>query len=45
MKEGEYIMINFIYGAVTTATVVKMIDVIDTNVPNNLWYYVDTYLF
>ena len=37
-------MANYIYGLVTTVTVVAMADIIDSNIPNNLWYYVDLYM-
>jgi|JI6StandDraft_1071083.scaffolds.fasta_scaffold1239015_1 hypothetical protein len=33
-------MLNYIYGAATTVTVVTMLDVIDREIPNSLGYYV-----
>ena len=33
-------MLNYIYGACTTIAIVTMVDVIDTNIPNSLGYYV-----
>lgn len=37
-------MFNYLFGAATAATVFTMMNVIDANVPNNLWYYVDLYM-
>lgn len=37
-------MLNYIYGAVTTISLITMVEMIDSNVPNNLWYWLDLYL-
>ncbi len=37
-------MLNFIYGSVATVTVFTMVNIIDSNVPNDLMYWIDTYL-
>ena len=37
-------MMNYIYGFVTMGIMVVTVDIIDGNVPNNLWYYIDLYL-
>jgi hypothetical protein len=37
-------MLNYFYGFVTMGIMVAMVDIIDGNVPNNLWYYIDLYL-
>lgn len=37
-------MMNYIYGFVTMGIMVVMVDIIDGNVPNSLWYYIDLYL-
>ncbi len=34
-------MTNYIYGSATVALMVGMMDMIDTHVPNGLYYYVD----
>lgn len=36
-------MSNYLFGAATTAVVVTMVDIIDSNVPNNLWYWINLY--
>ena len=36
-------MANYIYGIATSTTVIAMLDVIDTNVSNDLWYWVTLY--
>jgi hypothetical protein len=33
-------MLNYIYGAATTVTVVTMFDIIDKGIPNSIGYYV-----
>lgn len=33
-------MLNYIYGACTTMAVMTAVDVIDTNIPNSLGYYI-----
>ena len=33
-------MLNYIYGAATTVTVLTMLNVIDNGIPNSLGYYV-----
>lgn len=37
-------MSNYLYGAATTAVIVLMVNVIDSNVPNDLWYYINSVL-
>ena len=37
-------MVNYVYGVLTMGVMVKMYDIVDANVPNNLWYWIDTYL-
>ncbi len=37
-------MSGYVYGASTMALLGVMVNVIDDNVPNSLWYYVDLYL-
>ena len=37
-------MLNYIYGALTTISVITMVDMIDRNVSNDLWYWVDLYM-
>ncbi len=37
-------MLEYMYGAATTATVVAMVKIIDNNVPNDLMYWIDLYL-
>jgi len=37
-------MANFIYGALTTSVITAMVNIIDSNVPNSLGYYVDLYM-
>ncbi len=37
-------MSGYLYGISTMAVLVVMVNVIDSSVPNNLWYYVDLYL-
>lgn len=36
-------MVNYLFGAATTATVFAMVNIIDSNVPNDLWYWLDLY--
>lgn len=42
-NQWRYNMINYIYGIATSATIITMVDVIDRNVPNNIWYWLDLY--
>ncbi|GJL85113.1 MAG: hypothetical protein DHS20C02_08880 [Micavibrio sp.] len=37
-------MSNYIYGMATFAVIGAMVSIIDANVPNNLWYWVDLYV-
>ena len=37
-------MTDYIYGAATVFVVTTMVGIIDANVPNDLWYWVDLYL-
>lgn len=37
-------MQNFIYGTVLAGISFKMFDIIDSNVSNGLWYWVDLYI-
>lgn len=39
-SEGEKVMLNYVYGAATTIALITAVDVIDTNIPNSLGYYV-----
>ncbi len=36
-------MSNYIYGMATFAVISGMVSIIDANVPNDLWYWVDLY--
>ena len=42
--ERDVAMMNYIYGSVMTVTVVTMLDIIDTNIPNGLAFYFDQML-
>lgn len=37
-------MMNYVYGTVTAGLVIAMVDVIDSNVPNSLAYWVNLYM-
>lgn len=37
-------MSEYVYGAITSTVIFVMVGVIDNNIPNDLWYYIDTYL-
>ena len=37
-------MLNFFSGSAVTATVIAMVNIIDSNVPNDLMYWVTLYL-
>jgi hypothetical protein len=37
-------MSNYLFGAATSAVIIKMTDIIDTNIPNSLMYYVTLYM-
>lgn len=37
-------MLNYVYGFVTMGIMVVMVDIVDGNVPNDLWYYIDLHL-
>lgn len=37
-------MTNYLYGLGTMGLIGAMVNVIDQNVPNNLWYWLDLYL-
>tara|TARA_B100002003_G_C13741377_1_gene369720 strand:+ start:176 stop:352 length:177 start_codon:yes stop_codon:yes gene_type:complete len=43
LTSGRKEMANYIYGIATSTTVIAMLDVIDTNVSNDLWYWVTLY--
>lgn len=34
-------MINYVYGAVTMVMLTTMVQMIDSHIPNSVWYYVD----
>ncbi len=35
-------MANYIYGAMTFGALIQAYVIVDTNVPNNLWYWIDS---
>jgi hypothetical protein len=37
-------MSDYIYGAATMFLLSVTVSIIDKNIPNNLWYYVDLYI-
>ena len=37
-------MLDYVYGAATTLTVVSMAKIIDSNVPNDLMYWIDLHM-
>lgn len=37
-------MVNYVYGAATMFLFSTAIGVVDQNVPNSLWYYINLYL-
>lgn len=37
-------MLNFVYGSALTVTVMAMVNIIDSNVPNDLMYWIDLYM-
>ncbi len=37
-------MANYLYGLATMAVIGAMVNIIDDNVSNDLWYWVDLYL-
>jgi hypothetical protein len=37
-------MLNYVYGIVTSFTLIAMVDIIDSNVPNSLKYWVTLYV-
>lgn len=37
-------MSQYMFGMITAFCLVTVIDVLDRNVPNSLWYYIDLYL-
>ena len=37
-------MIDYLYGAETAAFVMAAFSVVDENIPNSLWYYIDLML-
>ena len=37
---GRIKMTNYVYGAVTMVMLTTMVQMIDSNIPNSVWYYV-----
>ncbi len=37
-------MVNYMYGILTSATVISMLNIINEAVPNDLWYWATLYL-